>query len=568
MLAGFFACCRDVWGPVKDWKTNPSVCLKVFYIEKMNADGPPPPDTEPPPFEMCFEPCQLAEELFRAAELSSERLKGLIDKPPRQSELFDYFSFFFWTFGKALQDLGGMQQTSLLCCDVNEAVEGECPLLSPEDSKFDRVFLSNVPDYTGYLPVLTTCAAAIKHLPSPSPSETPSSLSSPSAASKMPNTAASIQSNVMLNAFLFPSYATYLFNGAFLDIADTAKLLGIKCTQDKLLGTMRSVFDNRWVLAPLPSLPSQTGPSLPAACPPWALWGLQKSQAQEWLKSLLVHLLIPPKQDIRTARQTCRATMPLNATNFFRTVDHVLLAKHLRWPPHWVTEVLQEVISHGQVESRLNLPPTQHPPTPPSFLPSGKTVKVGVRPFVEELKTLCAVFGDSWGKRWGDRQGGNPYAGLVGDLPRFEDLCKYRLKGFDLYPARLFGMTKNSCVGLAIVRAKPREWGMPAGRASVFGGMGGSMGRMEDLLRQGPPIDILKELSAGKVIHMFTTVGFCSARKSAQFLLPKKVFEDLKEAPDVCVVLLVFTLYSAFSHPKRLADAVATKDLNLSNFEE
>mmetsp|Transcript_47578 Transcript_47578/g.93896 ORF Transcript_47578/g.93896 Transcript_47578/m.93896 type:complete len:97 (+) Transcript_47578:87-377(+) len=96
---------------------------------------------------MTFDPCAVAEELFRAGELGAEgEIEGVIEKPPRQIELFDYFSFFFWAFGKALKGLADRQRTSLLCCDVNEAVEAECPLLSPEGLKFDRIFLSNVPD--------------------------------------------------------------------------------------------------------------------------------------------------------------------------------------------------------------------------------------------------------------------------------------------------------------------------------------------------------------------------------------------------------------------------------------
>uniref|UniRef100_A0A0G4FYB2 Uncharacterized protein n=1 Tax=Chromera velia CCMP2878 TaxID=1169474 RepID=A0A0G4FYB2_9ALVE len=306
-----------------------------------------------------------------------------------------------------------------------------------------------------------------------------SSPSPPSDHSSSANlSAAAIESDVLLNTGLFPSYAAYIFNGAFVNIGDTPKLFGLQCTQDALW----SVFNNRWVLAPSPSSSCPPTSALPT-CPPWTHTGLQKAQAVEWLKSLLVHLLMPHRQNMQTARQGCRATQPLNATNFFRTVDHLILSEHLKWPPHWVTEVLQQVLEHGHVETRLALPPQHNPPTPPSLLPSGRTVKVGVRPFVEEVRTLCAVFGDTWENRWGGQAAANPYAGLV---------------------------------GLAILRAKAGkggnggEAGALAGLASLFGGRGPA-GGMAEMLSHGPPLDILEQVSAGKVIHLMKTGRFLFA---------------------------------------------------------
>eukprot|EP00820_Chromera_velia_P000838 Cvel_14810.t2-p1 / transcript=Cvel_14810.t2 / gene=Cvel_14810 / organism=Chromera_velia_CCMP2878 / gene_product=hypothetical protein / transcript_product=hypothetical protein / location=Cvel_scaffold1068:42724-44223(+) / protein_length=500 / sequence_SO=supercontig / SO=protein_coding / is_pseudo=false len=498
-----------------------------------------------------FDPITVGYDLYRAAELDAPAIEGVIQKPPKQTQLSDFFSYFFWAFGKGLQSLlGGVGNTEereqkkaarvvLFCGDVNEAIEAACPLGSRESSKFDRIFLSNVPDYTAFLPVLTTCAAALKHHP----------LSEPSPSAKSTHATASIQSNVLMNTQLFSSYDAYLFNGAFVKLAHAEKPFGLKCTNDNLW----TGLDNRWEIA---TPPPRNHTQIPRA-PSCISRSLRKTEAQLYLKSLLIHLLFPPKQDTETAAKTCRATQPLNATNFFRTVEHLILSHQTSWPAHWATDVLQGVLSRHCVDTQLLLPPKEQPPTPPKTLPAGKTSKVDLRAFDAEIRTLCAVFRDTWVCRFGDRAP-SPYADLTGNILSLSEVGKYRLDRLSLFPIRLrqLGMPKNNSVGLAIVRTRPGRGSFDSENSFAAFTMGGSC-----------PIDVCEFLNAGKVLHLITTLDFCSRRKSCQFLLPRQVFEDLKGKKDVCAVLVDFTVYLSLSEPKSVGDAAFVEGLALQEFE-
>ena len=382
---------------------------------------------------------------------------------------------------------------------------------------FDSIYLSNIPDYTGMLPVFSYAPTVLKQF-------------------------GVLGSNVLLNTGMWPSYADYVYHMAFCDY-DEAKTF-CQCEyvgDDSPFGTLewRKADSNWW----------KEGEVL-----------RKKAAFVEWLRDILLNIAFPSREsDQAKVTPAMKATRPQSLAMFFRLAaswQHPL-------PRIWHAEVIRDVLNSGELKTKWRHHPVQiNPVQLQARKKSQRARKIDVSFAVAELATLAAVFR-------------SPVA-YVSPIAQPAEGSKAKsltsLSADEIYRIRVqqvLALAKDhvyksdASVGVAILRARP----------SVLDHREFSTGTLLDIrkaLRHGDDPDsplhpMADERTLGvEVLHLISTCHVdVSVDASVDFLLPCEVWRALRGDEEAFVVLFNYYNWLTVSKPQSMADARATTDLRL-----
>lgn len=278
------------------------------------------------------------------------------------TRLFDHVEAFFLMVGHALERLTGRVKIEAFCGDVVESMEQIRHRLicsRKEDRSeqsawesptcYDRIHLSNVPDYIGGH--LSTFLYAIPLL------------------SSDPN--AFLMSCCYRNPIQFPRI--WDFTNEYLAVHDPHSI-------EKLFLTHLTCKDDFQFAAPVYATwqRTQTGKLTFGSL-------LSRSSFEDWIYGLLLKLAIPYPYPTKWHKVVFS---PLNLTAIFRTLEHL---HGIGYPAHWISHIITTFLS-GTVTTTSRAPrasplPREH--TRPDAFPRRR---MSLAPFLTELGTLASIW--------------------------------------------------------------------------------------------------------------------------------------------------------------------------------
>eukprot|EP00797_Seminavis_robusta_P009369 Sro1677_g290560.2 (352) ;mRNA; r:9656-10711 len=265
---------------------------------------------------------------------------------PDLTEFFDFTSCFFWNAGHALVSLGAESAALEVEWNVGDIVS-ICQAYRQTGTKcFHRVFLSNIPDYTGVLPVFTDIFPLLHE--------------------SKAKVSCHLHHDILFNNPKFESYAQYLFSTTSVSSIQRAEaLLGMKYLGNADDGAWQ---DYLWTRSPK------------------AFKMMSKEEFCTWLQSLFLLTILPP---VRTYNQNLRVHYPNSVAAFVHL--RKFFVHHLKYPAHWVSCTLDEMLctSSSQQFSTKAIIPSYDPPLPVQS--KGKEQKIDISAFTLDLQTQVAI---------------------------------------------------------------------------------------------------------------------------------------------------------------------------------
>ena len=323
--------------------------------------------------------------IFHPSEVISSLYASQTVTAPKAKDIYDYFGHFFWRVGKCLAQLGDRMKIELVHGDVNK-------ILRIVPGKFHRIFLSNIPDYCGLLTALISAGPSlVGNAPFP----------------------CYLTCNIMLNTGIWPTYDDYVHSSTLLRGADeVAEILGLELLQGDVLGD-----EPQWSLVKDYKLPS-------------------KQRIFEYLFRLYLAICLPAPRD---PFQISFEYSPLTQEVFLDALSYLY---HRGVPVHWLSEVLETILSNKIIRTSARVPDAS-----PYLVPGedGSSTKkqypVYVDCFQEELKALYQL--------WSARNAAIPLQNLrLSPSPvRYYAIPK-ALDQFDFFPT---GSAVSPCVALLII---------------------------------------------------------------------------------------------------------------------
>eukprot|EP00978_Attheya_sp_CCMP212_P006485 scaffold14886_cov44-Attheya_sp.AAC.3 len=181
---------------------------------------------------------------------------------------------------------------------------------------YDRIYLSNVPDYTGMLSIFIELRSLLqkKKLSLCDDMATVGS-------SSIPETSSTLQSNVLLNTGLFQNYDEYVFGTMALSAAQVPRFLKMR-----VLNETPDVWNdfNLWGLDDSVAKMDPVGPS----------------EFKTWLHRLFLLTVLPSQ---RSHTNVCREERPNTTGLFLQTCTYCV--KELGYPIHWVSAALDQLLA-------------------------------------------------------------------------------------------------------------------------------------------------------------------------------------------------------------------------------
>jgi hypothetical protein len=243
--------------------------------------------------------------------------------------------------------------------------------------KFDRINLSNIPDYTSLLFMFTECIPLLKTNPS-----------------------SFIRCNVLLNCSLWSDYAHYVYANSFMPSLELCRtLLNAEFIQGQVLGG----GDTLWKVASSDFRPSCQS----------------QSDIFDWLARILLAYSIPSKRD---SINPMRENYAPNMTSFFRSIQYLI---YLGYPKHWFNGFVQSILDTKYVVSKARYPLVR----PNRYNPLDARQCVQLEPVLLEFSTLAALYVPMLG------------IGTLKDQPSAQSISEYTLcfeEGFNLNNFRRF----------------------------------------------------------------------------------------------------------------------------------
>ena len=291
----------------KDWVTNPVQRDPTYHLfsngvkdtDEMN------PVTEWPSGFLTEKVCSFMSE--PPPKLSSSASDDANRMVVKSNNLAVNLIRYYWHVGRALLDLSGkitleVDLGSIVALGAADRDTRSLP------TKYHRITLSNIPDYTGMLSVFTTIAPMLNE--------------------KSENIIPSLQSNCLLNTGLWKSYDDYVFSGAALAYQDAEAVFNLSVTDDE---------------------PSVWGPFTV-----WERSGSEKSLSHEdirtWIHRLYLMLCLPPDRDCNS---TMREEKPGNMSLFLLTLSRCVT--HLGIPAHFVASILEDLLKKKHLVTKATL---------------------------------------------------------------------------------------------------------------------------------------------------------------------------------------------------------------------
>ncbi|KAJ3096287.1 hypothetical protein HDU97_006045 [Phlyctochytrium planicorne] len=251
-----------------------------------------------------FCPYDVMEQLYRYDWLG---------EPTTSTRLYDWSENFFGQVVKALRFLTEgnnrlvleLSNEDLFRCLSNYGADEEYRTEHGYPVKFDRMFLSNVADYVGMLPVLAHAPRFLTRSPF-----------------------SAIDSNILLNTSFFSGYGEFLFRSCGVRSAtDAERAFGMKMTA----GGLFDMVDPRWTHCgeverkPLNQL-------------------FDREEFVAWIQRVAVVAIYPPMQD---SHKVMRETFPMSLGGFF---DLLVRLTEIGYPSHWIREAIMPFLRGDPVE--------------------------------------------------------------------------------------------------------------------------------------------------------------------------------------------------------------------------
>eukprot|EP00026_Physarum_polycephalum_P002110 Phypoly_transcript_02114.p1 GENE.Phypoly_transcript_02114~~Phypoly_transcript_02114.p1 ORF type:complete len:881 (+),score=99.61 Phypoly_transcript_02114:86-2644(+) len=298
-----------------NWKPNPTVWDKN-WIKTLGKQY----------FNFDWNPSEEMEKIFRGEIVEKKR-----------KFTFDYCARFFSRVSSALSTLSKVIKLEWILGDVYNLCEKLVDNTAREYSVlYDRIYLSNIPDYTGGHLTTSFFAPLLKQLPH-----------------------AYVANNVLLNTTAFRNVDHWTKTYTLLPNVDVhPKYLGLRY----ISGTIIDYMLWNVVTRPLPS----------------SMW-LKQAELMEWLYAVFLLIVLPPQTEpMESLPRGSRVEHPLNLLGFIRLLKRLEI---LGYPRHWLGGVLDALLS-GQIKT------TSCPP-PKSF--SNKQQTISTKPFCLELETAISI---------------------------------------------------------------------------------------------------------------------------------------------------------------------------------
>jgi hypothetical protein len=234
-------------------------------------------------------------------------------EPANSGCLFDWFALYFYLLAKSVKFL-----TDLSCLtvesridDVNnvvaelaaqakrKAIENEQDL---DELKFDRMYLSNIPDYTSMIYVFVECMPMLKFGKS------------------------FIRCNVLMNTGIWNFYEDYVYSGSLIQSLEQAsRVLNAKKTFGELWGEENPL----WTLNESNFKPSMSS----------------RAEVLDWLSRVLLAFAFPGKRD---AKKVLREVYAPNLVVFFKAIQYLISIGN---PKHWFQAYLTSILENKLVTS-------------------------------------------------------------------------------------------------------------------------------------------------------------------------------------------------------------------------
>lgn len=196
----------------------------------------------------------------------------------------------------------------------------------PRFLPFDRITLSNVPDYTGLTSVFTSCMPLLNHA----------------------NHATLVEFSTRLLSLWYPSIEEYVYGHSLVAVKDLASVYGVRFIQ----GNQPAVDAFHWFGPAYELVPPSKPGGLDAvydfdrkssmSCSAFQALQPPRAQIQGFLMQLFVHITQPPARAMLRANSNHCA--PLTLAAFFRVLVH--LTDYVRVPQHWISAFVTRLL-HG-----------------------------------------------------------------------------------------------------------------------------------------------------------------------------------------------------------------------------
>ncbi|KAI9003732.1 hypothetical protein BC832DRAFT_559805 [Gaertneriomyces semiglobifer] len=263
-------------------------------------------------------------------------------KAPRRLRRISYYNLaarWFLHLGQALRGLAAREvRLEFQLGDVNYMLE---KLALTNQMRFDRIHLSNVPDYTSILLQFITAASLMK------------------------NEQSTFGSAVLLNTGFYTDYAEAAHSTTLIPLLDQyPSHLGCK-------HVVGGLWDQHVAFSATTQEPelASTNTLIP------------------WLHRVLLCILSPPDIDPSAAM---RENFPLNVHAWFRLLERLV---HLGFPKHVVAHIVATVTSSGKLRTTADFPFDSPLGIEHSLMPENELITLA--PFVDDLKAAAALWFDA-----------------------------------------------------------------------------------------------------------------------------------------------------------------------------
>jgi hypothetical protein len=288
-------------------------------------------------------------------DVANSLYKNLNQEPANKSTLFDWYAFYFHLLAKAFKYLAvdtsclavegraGDVNNAISCCHVEAKRRALESGTHVDLFKFNRIYLSNIPDYTSMIYAFLECGQMLK-------SNSNNSF---------------FKCTVMMNTGIWKDYEHYVYSTSLIkSLKECSSLLNFTTIAGDLWGS-----DPIWAHAS-----NQFKPSLSS-----------RQEVLDWLSRVLLNYAYPCKRDPRAAM---RETQAPSLVVFFKAIQYLVA---LGFPKHWFQAYLESILENKFVTSE-----TAPSISPNAYVAKSKSNKklchIDLSPILLEIQMITGIF--------------------------------------------------------------------------------------------------------------------------------------------------------------------------------
>ncbi len=421
---------------------------------------------------------------FKDAKTPDEK-EEVLDSVDLHSNLIRYY----WHVGRAVADLSGKTTIEIaLGSIISFGDTGSDREGNGLPTKYHRITLSNIPDYTGMLSFFVKIAPLL------------------SLKSKTVNPC--IQSNCLLNTGLWKSFDDYIFSTTALGYKEAEAVFRLKVAdQEPSIWNMTAWEQDDDDGESIGSLP------------------LSHEELRAWIHRLFLTTILPPDRDANSLLREERAS---NFSLFLQTLSHCV--NHLGMPAHFIASILEDLLKKKTLVTKATL--SNESPAPYLGSKDVSKKRFVVSAFQTDLTNQTAIFLQ------------NNMLGF-----RLLDTSFLPTKKASLYELKLDGINPeysqswayaygsiSSVMSLGFMLQKKKgssEYGIST--AAGNGNNGNPMFMMMAMMQgngmsgQKKPSKLRRDLlsSGDEIGHVFSCINWDLSNQTASFWMCEDVFEKL-----------------------------------------